>query len=119
MNLLYQASRLYLAYLISMYCIFIKYDTDLHGRRIKILALFCATGQVLSPNQYQRAILEIVKDESEGEGIATLSELPRTDWAHARRHLMKLSSRNRDSLEDVETAVICMSIGDRPVEVIF
>ena len=45
-------------------------------------------------------------------GVPALTSLDRETWAHIRSHIMSLSKRNGQILDDIQSAVIVMSLDD-------
>lgn len=43
-------------------------------------------------------------------GVGLLTSMPRTDWFHAREHLSSVSSTNRESLEQIDSALMMVAL---------
>ena len=69
-------------------------------------------GEIYTPSQFHRILLEIVKKKNGGFSIASLTELDRDAWAAARSHLLDISPQNKSTLLDIETAIACATITD-------
>jgi hypothetical protein len=66
----------------------------------------------LSRNKSGTDLHDISNDSESGVGVGVLTSMPRTDWFHARQHLLSISPDNHESLAQIDSALLMVALDE-------
>ncbi|XP_078494503.1 peroxisomal carnitine O-octanoyltransferase-like [Ciona intestinalis] len=86
------------------------------GYFFSIPSVNSTTGEIYTPPEYYAMFKEIqeisIQRKKKGVPVAALTALDRDTWADARDHLIAISPKNKEVLEEIETSLIITTLDD-------